>query len=324
MTYLNRTPAARNHCEACFDEHYITSPKGDFARAKRCERCRVMCSVCHGDGVTFHQRSDGYQVVVDCRQCTNLEKRIKRFNEAKVPARYHDKTFGNFNVYADDAMRKGKNASLTAIREMLGTYAMVFLPKEPGVLITGKVGTGKTHLMVAFIHYLTLEKGMQCRFIEFTHLLSELREAYETRKSATDILNNLSSVPILFIDELGKGRNSDWELTIIDELISKRYNACLPTFFTTNYVLGPLKKPTDKDMPDMVDTDKPEFPKSMARETLDQRVSERIVSRICEMCNIITIDDDVPDFRERQRQRRQQAVEKKLLGASRGPLTRPR
>ena len=30
---------------------------------------------------------------------------------------------------------------------------------------------------------------------------------------------------MLAIDELGKGRMTDWELTIIDEVISRRYNA---------------------------------------------------------------------------------------------------
>ena len=31
-------------------------------------------------------------------------------------------------------------------------------------------------------------------------------------------------VDILFIDELGKGRNTDFELTILDQLVMGRYN----------------------------------------------------------------------------------------------------
>ena len=320
MSYINRNNASKKSCEVCFDKTYTTATKGDLSISVRCERCRIHCDVCLGDGVTFHKRGDGYQYVVDCPQCTNLEKRMKRFNEAKIPARYHTKDFGNFNVYADEEMST-KVRSLDATRTSLHNYAMSFVPGDPGVLIGGRVGTGKTHLLVAFIRYLTLEKGIQSRFIEFTHLLSDLREAYETRKNATDILNNLSCVPVLFIDVLGKGRNNDWELSVIDELISKRYNSCLPTFFTTNYPLTRPKKPR-RGLEPSVDTQSADFGRSLLKETLTDRVGQRIVSRITEMCDVVVMARDVPDFRERQRQRRQEGQDRPGL-EKRRTLTRP-
>ncbi len=313
MNFTTRKKTSTHTCGACFDQYYTTISKRDVAVAQRCKRCKILCEACNGDGVIFSSRPDGYQVVADCPRCTNLEMRMKRFNEARLPARYFDKDFGGFNIYSDEDLTR-EVGNLNEIRSLLHNYAMTFTLRDRGILLTGRVGTGKTHLMIAFVRYLTLEKGMQCRFIEFTHLLSELREAYETRQNAADILNNLSAVPILFIDELGKGRKSDWELGIIDELISKRYNACLPTFFTTNY---PLNAPRRGTKGNVTDTEAPDYVPSMIGETLGARVGERIVSRIFEMCEVKTITDDVPDFRDRQRRRRQQEQE----GAPRSSAT---
>ncbi len=291
-----------NHtCQNCFDTYYITAPKGDWAVAQWCKSCRFRCDICNGEGVIFSSRPDRYQTVTDCPQCSGIERRMKLFNEAKLPARYHDKDFGSFSTYSDDAATR-KVGNLVEVHHDLYNYALEFVPGSPGVLMAGNVGTGKTHLMAAFVRQLTLEKGFQCRFIEFSHLLSKLREAYETRQNSIDIINRLATVPVLFIDELGKGRKTDWELSIIDELISKRYNGCLSTFFTTNYRLGSSRDAPRKKKARVVDTHDKDFKNQLFLETLEDRVGQRIVSRLFEMCQVIEIED-VPDYRQRRMQK---------------------
>lgn len=300
-------------CQACSDKYYVTAPQGDFGVARWCEKCRTRCDMCYGEGVIFESRSTGYQAVRNCPKCSNLERRMKLFNEAKLPARYHNKDFDSFSTYYDEAYSQ-KVGNLTSIHGEIYNYSVEFMPGNPGILLSGSVGTGKTHLMAAFVRHLALEKGFSCRFIEFTHLLSELREAYETRQNSIDIINRLSTVPVLFIDELGKGRKTDWELSIIDELISKRYNSCLSTFFTTNYPLHKESAPLDK----VIDTHKMNLKAALVRETLVDRVGQRIVSRLFEMCRIMEIGKDVPDYRQRRMQQAHAA--QRRLG---GSLTKP-
>ena len=45
----------------------------------------------------------------------------------------------------------------------------------------------------------------------------------------------MARIPVLILDELGKGKNSEWEMNIIDKIIHQRYNAKKKTIFTTNY-----------------------------------------------------------------------------------------
>ena len=89
--------------------------------------------------------------------------------------------------------------------------------------------------MIGAIKLLIFNHGLRVRFVEFSRLLSSLRDGYSRGLSDSQMLDELVTIPILAIDELGKGRVSDWELTIIDELISRRYNAMKPIIGTTNY-----------------------------------------------------------------------------------------
>ena len=87
-------------------------------------------------------------------------------------------------------------------------------------------------------------------------------------------MHPLVTLPVLVIDELGKGRGSEWELGVLDELISKRYNAHRTTLFTTNYGLESSAKSTEA---------------SKGFESLQERVGSRIYSRLIEMCKPIRI-----------------------------------
>lgn len=274
---------------------YTTRPEGDYAVAERDDAHRMACAVCHGDGYVMVRTDEGYDAVKDCPDCKGIDARIKRFNLARIPARYHAKDFLSFHTYFDDAHQQ-PIGNLTDVKSKLYRYAGGFWYGDRGVLLVGPVGTGKTHLLAALARYLTLDKGISARFVEFTHLLGELKEAYETRTRAQAIMDQLAGVPVLLIDELGKGRKTQWQLDVLDELISKRYNACLSTFFTTNYALDASRKfarPTAA-----IDTNSHDFRASLETETLADRVGERIVSRICEMADVLEFRD-VPDHRRR-------------------------
>ncbi|MGH7890521.1 MAG: ATP-binding protein, partial [Thermodesulfobacteriota bacterium] len=140
--------------------------------------------------------------------------------------------------------------------------------------LMGKAGLGKTHLAIGAISEVTLERGIKCLFKDFFYLLSELKEAYSQGNPENEVLLPLIETEVLVIDELGKAKSSDWELNILDQLISKRYNAQKITLITTNYVSEDYATKTAGEN----------------QEILEKRVSDRIASRLYEMCEFIYLE----------------------------------
>lgn len=287
MQYLDEYTAA---CPQCDRNRYRIDDAGDFARATTCEECFQVCPGCDGQEYTYVRDDRGYELARHCPVCGALKKRLQAFNDASIPRRHAEATFDNFETSStDDNDTKGEPiGNLNGVRFRLYNWVKGFAPGERGFLLHGAVGTGKTHLLAATIRHLTLEKGISARFVEFTHLLSEIRQQFDQGRGEASILAPLIKLPVLAIDELGKGRNTDWQLSIIDEIISKRYNRSLTTLFTTNFPLDVNDAPSG-------DSTDGEFHRAAAAATLQQRVGTRVYSRLFDMADFIAID--APDYR---------------------------
>lgn len=276
-------------CEQCHEKRYIIRRRGDRAVAKTCEACFEVCPACSGEEFMHVTDERGYSYVQRCPLCGTLTKRIEAFNEARIPARYYHLNSAIEHFQTNDADGK-PIGNLLMVKARLARWLQGFSAGEQGFLLYGAVGTGKTHLLAATVRHLTLEKGIASRFIEFTHLLSEIREQFDQGRGEAEIMGPLSEVPVLAIDELGKGRNNAWQLSIIDEIISKRYNRELTTLFTTNY-------PVDENAFGKLDPNSDKFRQQATQETLRERIGERIFSRLYEMSTFIELD--APDYRKR-------------------------
>ncbi len=207
-----------------------------------------------------------------------LPDRISLFNGAGIPSRHARSTFASFRT------RKNRGAKPT--HDMCKNWLKEYRVGEEnkGLILYGDVGRGKTHLLVAMLQVLIFQYGVQVRFVEFSHLLSLLKEGYDAGTGEATTLMPLVRIPVLAIDELGKGRGSEWELGIIDQLVSHRYNALGTILATTNY--GP-SQPTGLSQPNLAQPAKVQ--------SLGDRVGERVLSRLREMCRFLATHGD--DYR---------------------------
>jgi DNA replication protein DnaC len=139
--------------------------------------------------------------------------------------------------------------------------------------------------------------GLEARYVEISLLYATIRRGFQEGKSGGEIIGPLSDVEVLAIDEMGKGRGSQFEMETLDELIARRYNAGRTTLFATNYSLEPERKSVRSAAPSGYRTT--EDAKSAARdvELLRERVGERIYSRLCEMCSFVELPKETPDQR---------------------------
>lgn len=274
--------AMKKRCVKCAKHPgVLLESDGVYIRAKMCD-CVKNCPVCVG---SCAQPKDGR-----FSPCVEPEPRriIGLMNEARIPARYLEVELERFSNFSGS----GKQV-VAQIQRWLDNFTP---GKSSGVLLSGSVGVGKTYVLCAVAKHLVL-KGFSVRFTDFFQLLNELREAYSVEKGDPVLLKPLHDVDVLVIDELGKGRNTEWEISIADNLISDRYNGNKCIIASTNYSLK--DSPNDQAQRQLdiwnggnasgnqMNTD--------AFETLVRRLGPRIFSRLKEMTVFQELTGD--DFR---------------------------
>jgi DNA replication protein DnaC len=225
-------------------------------------------------------------VLVPC-SCRLVQHRLELFWRAQIPGVLAKADFDNYKpgVPAQDRARNVAQA-----------FAHGYVAKQPrkGFILKGAVGTGKTHLLAATLAHLTLEAGIEARYVEISLLYATIRRGFQDGKSGGEIIGPLCDVEVLAIDELGKGRGSQFELDTLDELIARRYNAGMTTLFATNYSLTP-KRESVRTATGYRSTE--ELRAAPEPEVLRDRVGERIYSRLCEMCDFVELPPEAPDRR---------------------------
>lgn len=274
-------PGADPACATCHGLGLTVAPKGQFAVAVPCACRAPRCPACRGTGF-LADRSDPTAPVTRCA-CRAVQDRARRFDAAEIPARYANSTLDSF-----DPQLTGKPALF-----MLRKYVADHRPGEPnrGFILWGPVGRGKTHLAVGALRALIFQHGVSARFVEFSHLLADIKTTFGVSGAAAEVLRPLVECDILLIDELGKGRNTEFEGTVLDEIVSRRYNAGSTILGTTNYEPSAATGRATANLADPKRT----------QPTLPDRVGERVYSRLTDICDVVPVPpgkaDDVREYK---------------------------
>lgn len=278
-----RHPPADPACPRCRGEGYQVERDGERAVARLCD-CVGVCPLCHGSG--FVAVEEGFRAPRRRCACQALDHKIRLFQVANLPGRHATSTRESFQP---------GSARQTAVLGAVTGWINNYRPggENRGIVLYGAVGRGKTHLISALLRELVFRHGVSVAFVEFSHLLADLKGGFDRGEGAAARLDPLVKVEVLAIDELGKGRNTEFEGTIVDELVSRRYNAGKPILGTTNYEPEAAR---GLAAPNLAGGAAPSLP---------DRVGPRVYSRLEEMCDFVEVPGE--DFRTKLREDRRPA-----------------
>lgn len=258
----------------CKGKGYQLSVQKGLLQASICT-CVKNCLACLGQA----QKLDQDQKSKPCASPAP-KKIVSIFNNAHIPARYANASLEGFSNNTGNGAR-----IVNEVKHWLKSFDV---NSGIGLSIGGPVGVGKTYLMIAITKELA-RRGVSVRFIDFFQLLAEIKAGYSDKKAEKDLIAPLLDIDVLVLDELGKGRNNDFELTILDQLIMGRYNAQKITLVSTNYLFKRADSTASFNRPLELEYSKETSFGEKSFGPLEERVGERIFSRIIETSKVLEL-----------------------------------
>ncbi len=228
----------------------ITAPPSRSPTAAG-ERCPF--DLCDGSGFLYDEDTN---TAYDCRCRPQRVAQAKaRSLSAVIPRRYRDVAFDRPPV--TEIEPRPVVAEVRAFVDRIDEH----LDAGRGLWFMGPVGTGKTTLAM-LVSKSALRAGRSVAIYSLPRLLNEIRDTHRAERSHVDLIDRLTAVDLLHIDDVGAERTTDWVLEELYSIVNARYEDQRSMVITTNI---------------------------LDREELCGQITERTVSRLTEMCEELPV-----------------------------------
>src|ERR1700728_1692622 len=179
--------------------------------------------ICDGSGFLYDEETKPAR---DCACRPQIVARNKaRSLSAVIPERYKDVAFDRFPVTDIDP-------KIVAATKRYVDRIDANLNAGRGLWFMGPVGTGKTTLAM-LITKSALEAGRSAARFSLPGLLSQIRKTFDTG-SHNELLERLTAVDLLHIDDIGAEQTTPWVLEELYSIINARYEEQRSMLVTTN------------------------------------------------------------------------------------------
>ncbi len=183
-------------CEECQDTEYIYIPETNSCRECKCKKINA------------------YRRLIEKSGITRL---------------FTTKTFDNFKT-------EGKAKTVQNAKRVAQDYVKNFTGIESLALL-GESGSGKTHLCIAVSNEL-FKQNIGVLYMQYREVLTNIKQHYIAKDNAGDSIyqkeiEKYKAAPVLYIDDLYKGKISETDVNIMFELINHRYINMAPIIISS-------------------------------------------------------------------------------------------
>lgn len=180
-----------------------------------------------------------------CQRCEDDDTQAERERERQVriqqrldlsglQGRWLDASFSNFMATTPE-----QRVVLAACR----AYTAEFASATGGLWLIGPPGAGKTHLGAAMVNDLIHVQNTAAIMLSGRAIVRRLRATWNRESGLTeqDVLDQIASMPLLVLDEVGVGSGTEVEHAQIFDVVDARYELGRPTVVLSNLTPEQIK-----------------------------------------------------------------------------------
>ena len=230
------------------------------------DRHLYMCPTCKDIGY-FLYRIDGYDTKVNC-DCAEKRLAIDRMKRSGILEEDRNKTLNDFDTFGEKTLLCAK----TTVKSYMQYFGEINESRNNSLLLMGQSGTGKTMLGIIAAMHIINNHRMGLNYVSYRTMIRDLKSVIKDNYAYNLEIGRIISAPVLFIDDLFKGKITESDINIMYEIINTRYLQRKPMIIST-----------ECDVNTLLDID------------------EAIGSRIVEMSkgHIVVFDDNTINYRMR-------------------------
>lgn len=211
-----------------------------------------LCQICRDTGYQEFEK-DGYAFVRECG-CGLLrrERLARKLTFAAIPKEFEGQSVGNFRT---DLYSEGRNRNLAGMAKRLASeyvrqFAEISGDGKGFYFHSGVKGSGKTRLAASIANDLIAQHKAVVKFATTLQILDQIKKAWGGKAGSRDeaweaseqkLVNDIISVPVLVIDDIGVEQSKDWVNERFYNIINGRMVEKRVTIFTSNYRMEKLR-----------------------------------------------------------------------------------
>lgn len=179
-----------------------------------------------GDELMKWQYEQGRQRYAALTRENQAMKMQRAFKRSGIRELHMNCSFDNYHI-----SHQGQQKALENARQ----YAENFSGNIASFVFSGKPGTGKNHLAAAICNSLLL-RDFSVLIITVADMMLAMKDTFHHAANTTEeqLIDDLSRVDLLVIDEIGMQFESRYEKVIINQIVDRRSSSKHPTGMLTN------------------------------------------------------------------------------------------
>lgn len=193
----------------------------------------------HGKYQSYKDLGNGREVCINpsCPTCKTELKAKEIIGKAGIQKRFLNCTFDNY-----EAVSEQQKFVKSRVQSFADNFPKV-LEVGSSLILSGSVGTGKTHLACAIANQLALSGYTSC-LRTVSELVQSIRDGrnWSNDKTSSQLIDEYTKFDLLIIDEFGVQSGTDNELNILFDVVNARYAEQRPTLALSNLSKSDFKQ----------------------------------------------------------------------------------